>query len=64
VQPKKIVHNISDLARFGYILDTKLEKKFKKESMKVKYWTKKLCFPSKKLFSIFSKFQHLKNQYN
>jgi hypothetical protein len=23
--PKKIVHNISDLARFGYILDIKLE---------------------------------------
>ncbi len=52
-----IVHNISDLARFGNILDIKLEKKLKKESMKVKYSTI-FFFPSKNIFSfeiIFSK---------
>jgi hypothetical protein len=54
-----IIHNISDLARFGYILDI-LEKK---ESIKVKslFSFKKFIFI---LNLFFQKFQHLENQYN
>jgi hypothetical protein len=53
VQPKKIVHNISDLARFGYILDIKLEKKIKKRIHESKIFDKKFFgFLQKKLFSL------------
>jgi len=53
VQPKKIVHNISDLARFGYILDIKLEKKIKKRIHESKILDKKFFgFLQKKLFSL------------
>jgi len=56
-----IVHNISDLARFGYILDIKLELE-KKESIKVKS-----LFSFKKKFFLNFFFQNSnfkKNQYN
>jgi hypothetical protein len=63
--PKKIVHNISDLAKFGYILDIKLEKKIEKRIHESKILDKKIfVFLQKNYFLLkffFSKFQHLKH---